>query len=354
MNKQETFPFSEALLGRVVNSRGEPVDSKGALPNAHSISLDIKTTRQADSRVKQLLFEIGIKAVDLLAPLLRGGVTMLIGDERAGKMALVEETMQRVASRRNGYTVYACMDDVSYEMTQPAELVKEGDLGNTTAVLYERLAGDDAAGRARKLLRAALAVAGQLRAQGRSVLLVADLHQGIQASELLNEFRRSVQDLYVPAYWINYEDAPVDTVEWQGFDGCIVFIKMLAQQNIWPAIDPIRSTSRLLRSVATSVIHQQIAQQVRNLLQNLHSSTTPESNERARRLQRFLSQPFFVAEAFSGVPGEYVPLNETLYSIQELLDGHYDDLPEEAFALAGSIEQVVVKSQKHHNSASDL
>ena len=349
MNKQETFPFSEALLGRVVNSRGEPADNKGALPNARQIPLDVKTTRQADDSAKRLLFEIGIKAVDLLAPLSRGGVTTLVGGEGVGKMVLVEETMKRIASRHNGYTIYACMDDVSYEMTQPAELIKDAHLENTTVALYEVIGSDDAAGRARKLLRAALAVARQFRAQGRYVLLVAELHQQVaQIPELFNEFRQGVQDLYVPAYWVKHEEPSAGTVEKQGFDGCIVFSKMLAQQQIWPAIDPIRSTSHPLESNATSAIHQQIAQQARNLLQNLHTPVASESQptERARRLQRFFSQPFFVAEAFTGVPGEYVSLNETLHSVQGILDGRYDDLPEEAFSFVGSIEQAIAKAGK--------
>jgi F-type H+/Na+-transporting ATPase subunit beta len=349
MNNQETFPFSEALLGRVVNSLGEPVDNKGALPSTRQIPLDIKTTRRADSSAKRLLFETGIKVVDLLAPLSRGGITALIGGAGVGKMVLVEETMKRIASRRNGYTIYAYMDDVSYEMTQPAELIKEGNLENTTVVLYEVLGGRDAADRARKLLRAALAVAEQFRAQGRRVLLVVDLHQQVeQIAELCSEFRQGVQDLNVLAYWVRHEESLAGTVEKRGFDGCIVFSKMLAQQQIWPAIDPIRSTSHLLESDATSVIHQQIAQQIRSLLQNLHEPVVSEgrSNERARRLQRFFSQPFFVAEAFSGIPGEYVSLNETLYSVQGILDGRYNDLPEEAFSFVGSIEQAIAKVRK--------
>jgi len=190
MSKQETFPFSEALLGRVVNSRGEPADNKGVLSNTRQIPLDVKMIRQADDSAKQLLFETGIKVIDLLAPLSHGGVTALIGGAKVGKMVLVEETMQRIASRSNGYTIYACMDDVAYEMTQPAELIKEAHLESTTVALYEVIGSDDAAGRARKLLRAALAVARQFRAQGRYVLLVAELHQQVaQISELFNEFR---------------------------------------------------------------------------------------------------------------------------------------------------------------------
>ncbi|GHO86502.1 hypothetical protein [Dictyobacter formicarum] len=292
-------------------------------------------------------YETGIKPIDLLAPISFGGIYNIVGDLGLGKLVIVEELMHNLVTCQHGYAVAVTMGETSYETTGLGTSIVEGNLQAQTAVIFEPQSEKPDV--SQQLIQVGLNVARQLRSQGHAVLLLID--------EPVASYARA---LHLPGLAAAVRADDITTLvltrteeRSQAPDGKLVMSRLLAEQRLYPAVDRLASTSTLLQSNATGQTHQDMARQVRALLQqaealqrqSTHSACEQQLLSRARRLNLFLTQPFYVAETFSAIPGEYLSIAETLSSVQELLSGRYDTLPEAAFTFVGAIDQVVAKGQ---------
>ncbi|GCE19232.1 hypothetical protein [Dictyobacter kobayashii] len=349
MSAQVYIPNGTAALHRVFNKQGQPIDGKGVIPQQDLIALEtLNLNVSAPVAEKELgFYETGIKSIDLLAPIPYGGIYNLIGPLGLGKLVIVEELIHNLVTRKHGFTVAVTMGETSYEATNLGTSIVEIHTQAQTAVIFEPQSEKPEV--SLQLIQVGLGVARQLRSQGHEVLLLID--------EQVTKYARA---LHLPGLAAAVRAAGITTLllnqdeeEGQAADGQIVMSRPLAEQRLYPAVDRQLSTSTLLQSNITDLEHQHTAQQVRALLQQaaaLQQQTTHSPQDlqllhRATRLNLFLTQPFFVAETFSGIPGEYLSLAETLSSIQGLLSGRYDSLPEATFSFVGAIDQVVAKNQ---------
>ena len=391
-----TVPVGTATLGRILNVTGDPVDERGPVNAASSLPIHRAPPPFTEQNVKVELFETGIKVIDLLAPYTRGGKTGLFGGAGVGKTVLLMELIRNAAIEKGGFSVFAGVGERTregndlYNEFQEGGVIKLDDLEKSQAVLVYGQMNEPPGARARVAL-SALTMAEHFRdEEGRDVLLFVDnifrfTQAGSEVSALLGRIPSavgyqptlstemgalqeritsttkgsitSVQAVYVPADDLT-DPAPATT--FAHLDATTVLNRSISELGIYPAVDPLDSTSRILDPSVVGEEHYAVARRVQGILQRykelqdiiavLGMDELSEDDKlavsRARKIQRFLSQPFFVAEVFTGTPGKYVKLQDTIQGFKEIADGKHDDLPEGAFFYAGTIDEVVEKARK--------
>ncbi len=393
---QISVPVGKATLGRIFNVVGEAIDE---LPIEVKADTKWEIHREAPKFTEQTtqveMFETGIKVIDLLAPYTRGGKIGLFGGAGVGKTVLLQELIRNVAIERGGFSVFAGVgertregNDLYHEM-QDSGVINTKEPEKSQAVLVFGQMNEPPGARARVAL-SALTMAEYFRdEEGRDVLLFVDnifrfTQAGSEVSALLGRIPSavgyqptlatemgalqeritttnkgaitSVQAIYVPADDLT-DPAPATT--FAHLDATTVLSRAISELGIYPAVDPLDSTSRILDPNILGAEHYGVARSVQSTLQRykelqdviaiLGMDELSEEDKlvvaRARKLQRFLSQPFFVAEQFTGTPGRYVKLEETIKGFKEILDGKHDDLPEQAFLMVGTIEEAIEKAK---------
>ena len=389
MGEPISMPVGRETLGRLLNVIGEPVDNKGPVNAKKRYPIHRPAPSFVEQEPSTQLFETGIKVVDLLAPYARGGKTGLFGGAGVGKTVIIMELIHNIATEHGGFSVFSGVgertregNDLWMEMTESGVLSK-------TALVYGQM--NEPPGARLRVGLSGLTVAEYFRdEEGQDVLLFIDnmfrfTQAGSEVSALLGRMPSavgyqpnlgtemgdlqeritttkkgsitSIQAVYVPADDLT-DPAPATT--FAHLDATTVLSRSLAELGIYPAVDPLDSTSRIMDPRIIGEEHYKIARSVQVVLQRykdlqdiiaiLGMDELSEEDKlivaRARKIQRFLSQPFHVAEAFTGTPGKYVKTADTIRGFKEVVEGKYDDLPEQAFYMVGTIEEVVEKAEK--------
>jgi F-type H+-transporting ATPase subunit beta len=381
-------PVGPATLGRIFNVLGKPVDEKGMVHAATHYPIHRPAPNFAEQSTGVDIFETGVKVIDLIAPFTKGGKTGIFGGAGTGKTVIIMELIRSVATEHEGNSVFAGVGERTREGTQLYREMLESGVMKDTVMVYGQM--NEPSGVRLRVALTALAMAEYFRDQGRDVLLFVDnifrfSMSGSEVSALLGRMPSAVgyqptlatemgelqeritstrtgsitsmQAVYVPAD--DYSDpAPVAT--FTHLDATIALERSIVEKGIYPAVDPLGSTSRILDPNIVGDEHYKTAREVQRVLQRykdlqdiiaiLGIDELSEDDKlvvaRARKIERFFSQPFFVAERFTGIEGRYVPLKETVRGFREILDGKCDDLPEQAFMMAGTIEDVREKADK--------
>jgi F-type H+/Na+-transporting ATPase subunit beta len=387
--KQICAPVGAKTLGRIMNVIGEPVDEMGPIGNEKEYAIHREAPSFEDQSTKVEAFTTGIKVVDLLAPYARGGKIGLFGGAGVGKTVLIMELINNIAKQHGGYSVFAGVGERTREGNDLWMEMKESGVLDKAALVYGQM-NEPPGARARVALTA-LSVAEYFRdEEGQDVLLFIDnifrfTQAGSEVSALLGRIPSavgyqptlatemgelqeritstkkgsitSVQAIYVPADDLT---DPAPATAFAHLDATTVLSRQIAELGIYPAVDPLDSTSRILDPQVIGEEHYAVARSVQYVLQKykdlqdiiaiLGMDELSEEDKlvvaRARKIQRFLSQPFFVAEAFTGSPGKYVELKDTIKGFQEIVAGKHDSLPEQAFYMVGSIEEAIEKAAK--------
>lgn len=389
MGEPITVPVGENVLGRLFNVIGDPIDGKGAVPkDTPRLPLHRDPPAHEEQVTSDQLLETGIKVMDLICPFARGGKLGLFGGAGVGKTVVLKELINNVASGHGGYSVFAGVGERTREGNDLMLEMIEADVIDKTAMVFGQM--NEPPGARQRVALTGLTMAENFRDEhGQDVLLFIDnifrfILAGAEVSALLGRMPSavgyqptlatemgglqeritttqkgsitSVQAIYVPAD--DYTDPGVVTA-FSHLDGRIVLDRALADQVLYPAVDPLASSSRILDPRVVGDEHYQVAQQVQQILQRYRDlreiiailGIDELSDEdrivvaRARRIQLFLTQPFTVGEVFTGIPGEYVNTEDTVRGFQELVEGVHDDLPEQAFYMVGKIEQAVEKAK---------
>lgn len=381
-------PVGPNTLGRIFNVLGRAIDEKGDVKSDINYSIHRAAPKFEDQSTRMEILETGVKAIDLIAPFTKGGKTGIFGGAGVGKTVVITELIRSIATIHKGNSVFAGVGERTREGTQLYREMIEADVMKDTVMVYGQM--NEPAGARLRVALTALAMAEYFRDQGKDVLLFVDnifrfVMSGSEVSALLGRMPSAVgyqpslatemgelqeritstkrgsitsmQAVYVPAD--DYSDpAPVAT--FTHLDATIALERAIAARGIFPAVDPLTSTSRALDPLVLGEEHYRTAREVKQVLQKykdlqdiiaiLGVDELSEDDKllvaRARKIERFFSQPFFVAERFTGVSGKYVPMKETVRSFREILDGKHDDLPEQAFMLAGTIEDVIENAKK--------
>ncbi len=384
-----TVPVGRATLGRIINVVGDPVDEMGPVETDLRMPIHRGSPVLAEQSTEVEAFETGIKVVDLLAPYLRGGKIGLFGGAGVGKTVLIMELIHNIAIEHGGFSVFAGVGERTREGNDLWEEMKASKVLDKAALIYGQM-NEPPGARARVGL-SALTVAEYFRdEEGQDVLLFIDnifrfTQAGSEVSALLGRIPSavgyqptlatdmgelqeritsttkgsitSVQAIYVPADDLT-DPAPATT--FAHLDATTVLSRQISELGIYPAVDPLDSTSRILAPEIVGDEHYAVAREVQKILQKykdlqdiiaiLGMDELSEEDKlivsRARKVQRFLSQPFFVAEDFTGTPGKYVKLEDTIRGFKEIIDGKHDALPEQAFYMVGTIEEAVQKGKK--------
>ena len=380
------MPVGEETLGRMFNVVGQPIDGKGPVEAKESKPIHQSAPAFTDIVPADEMLETGIKVVDLLTPYAKGGKIGLFGGAGVGKTVLIMELIRNVAYEHGGYSVFAGVGERSREGNDLWNEMTESGVVEKTALVYGQM--NETPGARLRVPLSALTIAEHFRdVQRQDVLLFIDnifrfIQAGSEVSALLGNMpsavgyqptlatemgaleerivstRRgsitSVQAVYVPADDLT-DPAPATT--FAHLDATTVLSRAISELGIYPAVDPLASSSRMLEADIVGAEHYNTARAVQEVLQKYRElqdiiavlGMDELSHEdklivgRARRIQRFLSQPFHVAENFTGIPGKYVPLKETIKGFQAILGGDVDDLPEQAFLLCGTIDDVLAK-----------
>ena len=387
--KQIVMPVGRGTLGRIMNVVGNPVDERGPVQTEKEWEIHRPTPEFVEQSTKVEAFETGIKVVDLLAPYARGGKIGLFGGAGVGKTVLIMELIHNIAKQHGGFSVFAGVGERTREGNDLWEEMKESGVLDKASLIYGQM-NEPPGARARVAL-SALTVAEYFRdEEGQDVLLFVDnifrfTQAGSEVSALLGRIPSavgyqptlstemgelqeritttnkgsitSVQAIYVPADDLT---DPAPATAFAHLDATTVLSRQIAELGIYPAVDPLDSTSRILDPQVVGEEHYKVARDVQFVLQRykdlqdiiaiLGMDELSEEDKlvvsRARKIQRFLSQPFHVAEIFTGSPGKYVELKDTIRGFRELVDGKYDDVPEQAFYLVGTIEEALEKAKK--------
>ncbi|MEX1127609.1 MAG: F0F1 ATP synthase subunit beta [Vicinamibacterales bacterium] len=392
-----TMPVGAATLGRVLNVLGEPVDFPDQpVKSAERWSIHRKAPTLENQSTELQMFETGIKVIDLLEPYVRGGKIGLFGGAGVGKTVIIQELIHNVAMKHGGVSVFAGVGERTREGNdlwlefQESGVINAEDLSKSRAALVYGQMTEPPGARLRVAL-SGLTVAEYFRdAENKDVLLFIDnifrfTQAGSEVSALLGRMPSavgyqptlltemgelqeritstktgsitSVQAIYVPAD--DYTD-PAPATTFAHLDATTNLSRAIVELGIYPAVDPLASTSRILDARIIGDEHYNVARQVKQILQRykdlqdiiaiLGIDELSEEDKltvgRARRIQRFMSQPFFVGEQFTGLPGKYVPVADTVRSFKEIVAGKYDHLPEQAFYMVGTIEEAVEKAEK--------
>jgi F-type H+/Na+-transporting ATPase subunit beta len=384
-----SVPVGESTLGRIWNVIGEPVDEK-PMPEGKIDRWPIHRDppKFTDLSPKIEVFETGLKVVDLLAPFIRGGKVGLFGGAGLGKTVLIQELIHNVGREHGGVSVFAGVGERTREGNDLLLEMTESEVLDKVALVYGQM--NEPPGARLRVGLSGLTMAEYFRDQGQDVLLFIDnifrfTQAGSEVSALLGRMPSavgyqptlatemgqlqeritstatgsitSVQAIYVPADDLT-DPAPANT--FAHLDSSVVLTRVLVEQGIYPAVDPLDSFSRALQPGIISDEHYETATRVQEILQRYKDlqdiiailGIDELSDEdklvvaRARKVQRFLSQPNFVAEQFTGTPGQYVKVEDTIKGFQEIIDGKHDDLPEQAFYMVGTIETAVEKGRK--------
>src|SRR5829696_5467417 len=383
-----SVPVGEPTLGRLWNVIGDPVDNGEALPEGSErwpIHRDPPEFRELSPTME--IFETGMKVIDLVAPFVRGGKIGLFGGAGLGKTVLIQELINNVAVQHGGVSVFAGVGERTREGNDLWREMTETGVIDKVALVYGQM--NEPPGARLRVGLSALTMAEYFRDEGQDVLLFIDnifrfVQAGSEVSALLGRMPSavgyqptlatemgqlqeritstqtgsvtSVQAIFVPADDLT-DPAPANT--FAHLDSSVVLSRLLVEQGIYPAVDPLDSTSRALQRGVISDEHYDTTTRVQEILQRYKDlqdiiailGIDELSDEdklvvgRARKIQRFLSQPNFVAEQFTGTPGQYVKLEDTIKGFQEIIDGKHDELPEQAFYMVGTIEQAVAKSR---------
>ena len=383
-------PVGEATLGRVFNVLGKTVDHDDTpVGNKEFWPIHRPAPKFDEQETSTQILETGIKVVDLIAPYSRGGKIGLFGGAGVGKTVLIMELIHNIATQHGGYSVFSGVGERTREGNDLWSEMKESGVIDKTALVYGQM--NEPPGARMRVALTGLTMAEYFRdVQNQDVLLFIDnifrfIQAGSEVSALLGRMPSavgyqptlgtdvgalqeritstkkgsitSVQAVYVPADDLT-DPAPAAT--FAHLDATTVLSRQLAELGIYPAVDPLDSTSRILDPHVIGEDHYEVARGVQAILQKYNelqdiiailgmeelSDEDKLTVARARKIQRFLSQPFFVAEQFTGTPGKYVPLKETIRGFKEILAGKYDDLPESAFYMVGSIDEVVEAANK--------
>ena len=384
-----SVPVGLKSLGRIFNVLGEPVDEKGPAEADEYRPIHRSSPSFEDLEPRTQIFETGIKVIDLLEPYIRGGKTGLFGGAGVGKTVIIMELINNIAKQHGGYSVFAGVGERTREGTDLWIEMQESGVIDKTCLVYGQM--NEPPGSRLRVALTALTNAEWLRDySGTDVLLFVDnifrfSQAGSEVSALLgrmpsavgyqptlgtemgqlqeritstkNGSITSVQAIYVPADDIT---DPAPATAFTHLDASTVLNRKISEKGIYPAVDPLQSTSRALSVGIVGERHYKVAREVQRVIQRyndlqdiiaiLGMDELSEEDKiivaRARRLERFLSQPFFVAEQFTGMQGKYVKLEDTIRSFEEILTGKYDELPEQAFYMVGSIDEVIEKAKK--------
>lgn len=355
MNRMNRIPVGDALLGRVIDATGAPLDNRGPIDATTQLPIDRPVGADVSALPDQML-ETGVKVIDLYAPIRRGGTVPMIAGSGVGKVVVSNELIQRVATRRDGRAVMAFLDHPTYGMAELVADLRSSGMERHAALLVGQ--PDDSQLVRDKLGLAALTLAESFCDQGRETLLF--MEENLVSDQTVERFlARPHGDTRAALTILLWQhDPPIMPAGAQVYsrllrdgDGQLVFSRALAKQSIWPAIDPVRSTSRLLSGQALAAEHVRVARAARELLRDYGdledagaAGDDARLRARARRVLLFGSQPFVVTETFTAVPGVYVPVAETVRGYGELVDGRHDDVPEEAFRFGGGLEEALGKA----------
>lgn len=381
-------PVGDVTLGRVFNVLGKPVDEKGPVEADIYYPIHREAPDFADQSTRVEVFETGIKVIDLIAPFTKGGKTGIFGGAGVGKTVIIMELIRSIAKEHSGNSVFAGVGERTREGTQLYREMLESGVMKDTVMVFGQM--NEPPGVRLRVGLSALSMAEYFRDQGRDVLLFIDnifrfSMSGSEVSALLGRMPSAVgyqptlatemgelqeritstrtgsitsmQAVYVPAD--DYSD-PAPVVTFTHLDATIALERSIAEKGIYPAVDPLGSTSRILDPNIVGEEHYTTAREVQQVLQRykdlqdiiaiLGVDELSEDDKlivsRARKIERFFSQPFYVAQQFTGREGRYVTLRDTVRSFREILDGKHDDLPEQAFMMTGNIDEVVESASK--------
>ncbi|STY31800.1 H+-transporting ATP synthase beta chain [Legionella wadsworthii] len=380
-------PVGKKTLGRIMDVLGRPVDDAGPIGAEEHWAIHRKPPTYEDQAGSQELLETGIKVIDLLCPFAKGGKVGLFGGAGVGKTVNMMELIRNIAIEHSGYSVFAGVGERTREGNDFYHEMKESNVLDKVSLVYGQM--NEPPGNRLRVALTGLTMAEKFRDEGRDVLLFIDniyryTLAGVEVSALLGRMPSavgyqptlaeemgmlqeritstktgsitSIQAVYVPADDLT-DPSPATT--FAHLDATVVLSRQIAELGIYPAVDPLDSTSRQLDPLIVGQEHYDTARRVQQTLQRykelkdiiaiLGMDELSEEDKRvvtrARKIQRFLSQPFFVAEVFTGSPGKYVSLKDTIKGFQGILAGEYDDLPEQAFYMVGSIEEAVAKAK---------
>jgi len=386
-------PVGPETLGRIFNVLGQPVDSKGPIEVRQRYPIHRPAPPFSEQSTRVEVFETGVKVIDLIAPFTKGGKTGIFGGAGVGKTVVIMELIRSIAVEHQGNSVFAGVGERTREGTQLYREMLESGVIKDTVMVFGQM--NEPSGVRLRVALSALSMAEYFRDQGRDVLLFIDnifrfSMSGSEVSALLGRMPSAVgyqptlatemgelqeritstrtgsitsmQAVYVPAD--DYSDpAPVAT--FTHLDATIALERSIAEKGIYPAVDPLSSTSRILDPQIVGEDHYNTAREVQRVLQRykdlqdiiaiLGVDELSEDDKlvvsRARKIERFFSQPFFVAQQFTGREGRYVPLRETVRGFREILDGKHDDLPEGAFMMVGTIDEAVEQAERMARAA---
>lgn len=378
-----SVPVGDDVLGRIFNVLGDPVDNKPAPKAKKRLPIHRQAPSFEEQSTTSEVFETGIKVIDLLAPFIKGGKVGLFGGAGVGKTVLIQELIRNIAAEHGGYSVFAGVGERSREGNDLFHEMSDSGVIAKTAMVFGQM--NEPPGARQRVGLTALTMAEEFRdAQGKDVLLFIDnifrfSQAGSEVSALLGRIPSavgyqptlatemgalqeritstkkgsitSVQAVYVPAD--DYTD-PAPAATFAHLDSTIALERALAEQALFPAVDPLASSSRALDPNVVGQEHYDIAMEVQRVLQRYKdlqdiiailgmeelSDEDKITVSRARKIQRFLTQPFFVGEAFTGIQGKYVSLKDTIKGFKEIIDGKHDKLPEQSFYMKGTIEEV--------------
>jgi len=381
-------PVGPETLGRIFNVLGKPVDNKGPVETEVQYPIHRSAPKFSDQSTRVEVFETGLKVVDLIAPFTKGGKTGIFGGAGVGKTVIIMELIRSIATVHQGNSVFAGVGERTREGTQLYREMMESGVMKDTVMVFGQM--NEPSGVRLRVALTALSMAEYFRDQGKDVLLFIDnifrfTLSGSEVSALLGRMPSAVgyqptlatemgelqeritstrhgsitsmQAVYVPAD--DYSDpAPVAT--FTHLDATIALERSIAEKSIYPAVDPLASTSRILDPKIVGDEHYQTAREVQRVLQRykdlqdiiaiLGIDELGEDDKlivsRARKIERFFSQPMFVAEQFTGIEGRYVTLKDTIRGFREILDGKHDNLPEQAFYMVGTIEDAVKRAKQ--------
>ncbi len=384
-----SVPVGPETLGRLINVIGEGIDGLGEIKTKQRYAIHRHAPKFENLTTKQEIFETGIKVIDLIEPYSKGGKTGLFGGAGVGKTVIIQELIHNIAKQHGGYSVFAGVGERTREGNDLWLEMKESGVLPKTALVFGQM--NEPPGARLRVGLTGLTIAEYFRdEEGRDVLLFIDnifrfTQAGSEVSALLGRMPSavgyqpnlatemgelqeritstakgsitSVQAIYVPADDLT---DPAPATAFSHLDATTVLSRQISELGIYPAVDPLDSTSRILQPDIVGWEHYNVARQVKEILQSykdlqdiiniLGMDELSEEDKitvrRARRIQRFLSQPFHVAEQFTGFEGKYVKLEDTIRSFKEILEGKHDNLPEQAFMYVGTIEEAVEKAKK--------
>lgn len=380
-------PVGKETLGRIMDVLGHPIDEQGKINSQQLLPIHRQAPSFTDQAVSTELLETGIKVIDLLCPFAKGGKVGLFGGAGVGKTVNMMELIRNIAIEHSGYSVFAGVGERTREGNDFYHEMKESNVLDKVSLVYGQM--NEPPGNRLRVALTGLTIAEAFRDEGRDVLLFIDniyryTLAGTEVSALLGRMPSavgyqptlaeemgmlqeritstktgsitSIQAVYVPADDLT-DPSPATT--FAHLDATVVLSRQIAELGIYPAIDPLDSTSRQLDPLVIGQEHYDVARAVQGTLQRYKelkdiiailgmdelSEEDKTSVRRARRIQRFLSQPFFVAEVFTGSPGKYVSLKDTIRGFKAILSGEYDHLPEQAFYMVGTIDEAVERAK---------